>query len=82
MNTYSYQWANQENTHLLRTDEQRNVLLIPCDEDNTQYKLFLASNQTVAAFIEPPPPAELTTAEKLSKAGLSVSELKELLDLN
>ena len=57
---------------------------IPFDENNIDYAAYLewvAAGNTPEPAPEPPAPVELTAAEKLSAAGLTVEELKSLLDL-
>ena len=79
--TYTYTWANAEQTALIRKNETGNVAFIPNDPLNTDYAEFLSSGATAAAYVEPPEPPELTAEEKLARSGLTVDELKELLGL-
>jgi len=55
---------------------------IPPDPANTDYAAYLqwlSEGNTPLPAPEPPKPAELTPAEKLAAAGLTVEELKALL---
>jgi len=59
---------------------------IPQDEANTDYAAYLAwledgNTPAPAPEPEPDPTPGLTAAEKLAATGLTVDDLKELLDL-
>ena len=57
---------------------------IPPDPANTDYAAYLAwveDGNTPEPAPEPEPVPELTAAEKLAAAGLTVDDLKELLGL-
>ena len=76
--TFTYTWANPDNTALVRSDNA----VIPVAEENRDYREFLASGATAAPYVAPAPPAPPappTAAEKLAAAGLTVEELKALL---
>ena len=59
----SYTWADAEQTILIYEDGDQ-TLWIPADPANRHYAEFLASDETAAAYVEPPAPPELTTEER------------------
>ena len=77
--TFTYAFANAEETSLKREDEQGNVAFVPTDPRNRDYAEFLASGAKAAPYVAPPEPKPLTAEEKLANAGLTVEELKQLL---
>ena len=77
--SYTYTFANPEQTTLKREDDQGNIAFVPDDPGNSDYAEFLASGATAAAYVEPPAPPEPTPEEKLARSGLTVDELRELL---
>ncbi len=79
--TYSYEWSNEEQTVLKRTDAEGNVAWVPTAPGNSDYAEFLSSGATAEAYVAPPEPAPLTAEEKLEQSGLTVDELKGLLGL-
>ena len=79
--SYTYTFVDADNTTLRREDDQGNVAYVPTDPRNRDYAEFLASGATAAPYVSPPAPPEPTPEEKLAAAGLTVDELKELLDL-
>ena len=62
----TYEWADAEQTWLKRTDGDGNVAWIPTDPANSDYAEFLSSGATAAAYVEPEPPAPLSTEEKVT----------------
>lgn len=78
---FTYTWSNAEQTSLKRTDADGNVAFVPVAEGNRDYAEFLSSKATAADYVSPPDPPEPTAAEKLANAGLTVDELKTLLNL-
>ena len=81
--SYSYTFADAEETTLKREDDQGNIAFVPNDPANRDYAEYLASGETAAAYVEPPVQQDLRTdAEKLEQAtGLTVAEIKAVLDL-
>ena len=79
--SYTYEWANAEQTELKRTAEDGSVAFVPSDPGNRDYAEFLSSGATAADYVAPPAPPEPTPEEKLAASGLTVDELKTLLGL-
>jgi hypothetical protein len=79
--TYTYTWSNAEQSTLKREDADGNVAFVPTDPANRDYSEFVASGDTAADYVAPPAPAEPTPEEKLAASGLTVDELKALLEL-
>jgi hypothetical protein len=79
--SYTYTWSDAEQTSLKREDADGNVAFVPVAEGNRDYAEFVSSGATAADYVAPPDPPEPTAAEKLANAGLTVDELKTLLDL-
>jgi hypothetical protein len=77
--SYTYTWANAEQTVLKREDDQGNVVWVPTDPRNRSYAEFCNCGATAAAYVAPPDPEPLTAEEKLNAVGLTVDELKALL---
>ena len=77
--SYTYTWADQEQSMLKREDDQGNVVWVPTDPRNRSYKEFCNCGATAAAYVAPPAPKALTTEEKvnhlLSDYGLTRNEL-------
>ena len=53
--TYTYTWANAEQTTLIREDENGKTASIPTDPANRDYAAFLESGETANDYIPPPP---------------------------
>ena len=79
--TFTYTFADAEETTLKREDEQGNIAFVPVVEGNRDYAEFLASGATASAYVAPPEPEPLTAQQKLENAGLTVDELKTLLGI-
>jgi len=77
--SYTYEWADAEQTTLKREDDQGNVAFVPTDPGNRDYAEFCDCSATVAPYVAPPEPTPLTAEEKLNAAGLTVEELRTLL---
>ena len=80
--TFTYTWANAEQTILKREDADGRTWIIPTDPTNRDYAEFLASGETAADYVEPPAPVDARTdAEKLEDAtGLTVAQIKAVLE--
>ena len=81
--TFTYTWANAEQTSLKREDAEGNIAFVPVAEGNRDYAAFLASGETAADYVEPPAPVDSRTDEqKLEDAtGLTVDEIKAVLGI-
>ena len=53
--TYTYTWANPEQTSLIREDENGKTASIPTDPANRDYAEFLSSGATAGDYVAPPP---------------------------
>lgn len=73
--TYTYEWADAEQTSLRRTDAEGKAAFVPADPRNRDYAEFLSSKATAAAYKAPPAPPEPTLTEKLANAGIDLAEL-------
>ena len=80
---YTYEWANPEQTSLRRIDADGNLVWVPADPLNRDYAEFLSSGAEASPFVEPPPPPELSTEEKvnnmLAAYGLTREEMQAAL---
>ena len=79
--SYTYEWADAEQSTLKRTAEDGSVAYVPTDPANRDYAEFKASKVRAKAYKAPPAPKPPTAAEKLAASGLTVDELKALLGL-
>jgi len=81
----NYQFTDSTNAVVLKIDEDglaRVSFLVDADGPyQDEYKAWLAEGNTPNPYVPPPEPAPLTPIEKLAAAGLSVTELKELLGI-
>ena len=66
---------------ILRLADNASIPPDPANIDYAAYLEWVAAGNTPEPAPEPPAPVELTAAEKLAAAGLTVEELKSLLDL-
>ncbi len=82
--TYSYEWSNEEQSSLKRTDAEGNIAFVPVAEGNRDYAEFCNCGATAASYVAPPEPPEQTTEEKvnrlLSDYGLTRTEMKAALE--
>ena len=81
--TFTYAWANAEQSNLKRIHADGLFDLIPTDPANRDYAEFLASGETAADYVEPPVQQDYRTDEqKLEDAtGLTVDEIKAVLGI-
>ena len=80
---FTYQWNDAEQTSLKRTSPDGSVAYVPTDPANRDYAEFLSSGATASAYVEPEPPAPLSTEEKvnnmLAAYGLTREEMQAAL---
>ena len=51
--TYTYTFANAEETNLKREDEQGNIAFVPVSEGNRDYAEFLSAGATASPYVAP-----------------------------
>ena len=54
--TYTYTWADADQSSLKREDADGNVAFVPADPANRDYAAFLSSGDTAADYVAPPVP--------------------------
>ena len=54
--TYTYAWADADQSSLKREDADGNVAFVPAEPANRDYAAFLASGDTAADYVAPPVP--------------------------
>ena len=83
--TFTYTFADAEETTLKREDEQGNIAFIPANPANNDYAQFLASGAKAAPYVAPPEPEPLTAEEKVDKLlsdyGLTRDEMRTALEV-
>ena len=63
----TYQWGDRDQTFLIRTNLDGTVTWVSAGSPPTNgYAEFLSSGATAAAYVEPEPPAPLSTEEKVN----------------
>ena len=78
--TYTYSWANADQTNLKRVDSEGFTLWINAEApDSFEFQEFLTSGATAAAYVAPPPAPPLTTEQKIAAAGFNEGELEDFL---
>ena len=78
--TYTYSWANADQTNLKRVDAEGYTLWINAEETtSSEYQEFLESGAVAAPYVAPPPPPPLTTEQKIANAGFDEGELEDYL---
>ena len=69
--SYTYTWADTEQTTLKREDDQGNVAWVPADPANRDYAEFCNCGATAAAYVAPPQSTEvkvtLTSEQKFER---------------
>jgi len=80
MITYSYFYEDPEHEYMRREGDDGSVFAFGAIETNPMYAEFLASGATAAPYVAPPERTEPTAAEKLAATGLTIDELRALLD--
>ena len=70
------------NTSIIRIEDNACIPNDPANTDYANYLIWLSEGNTPAPADPIPEPVELTPAEKLASAGLTVDELKSLLGIN
>jgi len=79
---YTYQWCDEEQTILKRTDTDGSVAFVPTDPLNRDYAEFLSSAATAEAYVAPPEPEPLTVREKVEKLLADYGLTREQLNDN
>lgn len=81
--TYTYYWANEEQTSIKAEAEDGQALWIPVCEGNRHYQEYLEADVSPYPYEAPPEPPPLTTEEKvnhlLTDYGLTRDELRAAL---
>lgn len=79
--SYTYTFADAEETTLKREDDQGQTTFIAVNSGSPGWNEYVSSGTTAAPYVAPPAPPEPTPEEKLARSGLTVDELKGLLGL-
>ena len=73
--TFTYTWANAEQTSLKREDADGNIAYVPVAEGNRDYAAFLASGETAADYVAPPEPEPYVSPLEARVAALEANEI-------
>ena len=75
--TFTYTWANAEQTTLKREDADGSIAFVPVAEGNRDYAAFLASGETAADYVEPPAPEPYVSPLEARVAALEANEISD-----
>ena len=73
--TFTYTWADAEQTTLKREHAEGNIAFVPVAEGNRDYAAFLASGETAADYVAPPEPEPVVNPLEARIAALESNEV-------